>query len=210
MSKIRARNPLGTPGPVSVTLMRTVPSLPSGTERRPRTVICLSARRVLERVRHDVVEDDLKPAEVPHDGGEARFHIGLKVDDLRVGLTLRPLDEIREERGDRNRFDIEAKLSSLDAREVEELVDRVGQLFDADQGRRNQLPLTWRQQVRRFLEHQQRHSQRREWSLELMRRHRDELRAQLVDAGQIRHVIQEKDRATWLGSGAGDRDHARQ
>ena len=62
----------------------------------------------------------------------------------------------------------------------------------------------------RFLQHQQRHPQRRQRRLELVRGDGDELRAHLVEAHQVGDVVQEQDRTALLRVQRRNRHDARQ
>ena len=87
---------------------------------------------------------------------------------LRLSLALGAPNDIGEEPGHVNGLEVQAQLAGFDAREIEELVNGLGQLLDADQRGRHQFALARRQEVGRFLEHQQRHPQRCQRRLQLM------------------------------------------
>jgi hypothetical protein len=107
----------------------------------------LAAGRVLERVRHDVVEDDLQTALVTGHRWETDLQIRVQGHRLCVRLSLGPAYDIRQQHGHGHGFEVQPQLPGFDTGQVEKLMDRVGQLLDADQGRRHQLALTRRQQI---------------------------------------------------------------
>ena len=113
-------------------------------------------------------------------------------------------------RRDVHGLEIEPELAGFDAGEIEELVDGFGQLLDTDERRGNELPLPLGKQIGSLLQHQQRHPERRQRRLELVRGHGDQLRTHLVEANEIGDVIQQEDSASLVRIRARNRNHARQ
>ena len=109
-----------------------------------------------------------------------------------------------------NGLEIEPEFARFDASQIEKLVNGLGQLFDANQRRRDELALAGGE-IRRFLlQHEQRHPERRQWRLQFVRRDRDELRPHFVEAHEIGDVVQHENRTALLRRQPGHRDHARQ
>src|SRR4029450_13215852 len=96
-------------------------------------------------------------------------HSSTQRDALRPCLSLDSPQGFVEDLRNVHGLEIEPKLASFDTGQIEELVNGLSQLLDAHQRRRNELALPFWKYVRSFLQHQQRHSERGERRLQLMR-----------------------------------------
>ena len=94
-----------------------------------------AARCVPERIREDVVEHRSQPERVGRDLRKDRVDAAGQGDALGIRLSLHAAQSLRDHGGHLHGFQVEPELARLDACEIEEFVNRFGQLFDADQRR---------------------------------------------------------------------------
>ena len=165
---------------------------------------------VYERVRQNVVEDSPQTKWVRRNLWKVRIEACIQGNALRLRLSLDSSQRLRDHQGDVDGLEVEPELSGFDASEIEKFVDRFGQLLDTDERRGNELPLPAGEQIGSLLQHQQRHPERRQRGLELVRSHGDQLRTHFVEVNEIGDVIQQKDSASLVRIRVRNRNHARQ
>ncbi len=107
----------------------------------PATGVYLSA---FERMLSNTARKRSGSAEIRGISGSIRVDQG---NALSPRLPLDSPQRLRDDGGHMDGFEIEPQLASFDTCQIEKLVDGLGQLLDADQRRRDELPLAFGKQM---------------------------------------------------------------